>query len=142
MTELLAYYLMSIIFQNKKMKVERAIGLFDSLISPIALYAFQFWSVLSLPASSFNTMENLLNSRGKFLPETLNQKCCRLILSVQKKTSNEISSYNESHIDCWLNRINKVESLCKIPYLKSFSRIEKVKNTHKTKRSQYLIVST
>ena len=58
------------------MKVERAIGLFDSLISPIALYAFQFWSVLSLPASSFNTMENLLNSWGKFLPGTLNQKCC------------------------------------------------------------------
>ena len=69
------------------MKVDRAIELFDSLISPIALYASQFWSVLSLPASSFNTMENLLKSWEKFHPETLNQKFCRLILSVQKKTS-------------------------------------------------------
>ena len=83
-----AYYsISSIFYQNKKMKVDRAIELFDSLISPIALYASQFWSVLSLPASSFNTMENLLKSWEKFLPETLNHKFCRLILSVQKKTS-------------------------------------------------------
>ena len=44
-----------------------------------------------------------------------------------------MSSYNESNIDCWLSRINKVESLCKIPNFKSFSRMEKVKNTYKTK---------
>ena len=69
------------------MKVDRAIELFESLISPIALYVSQFWSVLSLPTSSFGTLENLLKSWEKFLPETLNQKCCRLILSVQKKTS-------------------------------------------------------
>ena len=46
---------------------------------------------------------------------------------------NEMSSYNEFNIDCWLSRINKVESLCKIPNFKSFSRMEKVKNTYKTK---------
>ena len=51
-----AYYSMSSIFyQNKKMKIDRAFELFDSLISPIALYASQFWSVLSLPASSFSS---------------------------------------------------------------------------------------
>ena len=69
------------------MKVDRAIELFDSLISPIALYASQFWSVLSLPASSFVSFRNLLKSWENFIPETLNQKFCRLILSVQKKTS-------------------------------------------------------
>ena len=69
------------------MKVDRAIELFDSLITPIALYASQFWSVLSLPASSFNSLENLLKSWEKFIPEVLNQKFCRLLLSVQKKTS-------------------------------------------------------
>ena len=54
-----AYYSMSSVFyQNKKIKLDRAIELFDSLISPIALYASQFWAVHSLPASSFSCKES------------------------------------------------------------------------------------
>ena len=83
-----AYYSMSSIFyQNKKMKVDRAFELFDSLITPIALYASQFWSVLTLPLSAFTSLENFLKSWEKFVPEVLNQKLCRLLLSVHKKTS-------------------------------------------------------
>ena len=157
------------------MKVDRAIELFDSLITPIALYASQFWSVLSLPMSSFSSQENLLKSWEKFIPEVLNQKICRLLLSVHKKTSrlavlgelscnpllitslvqslkykwtivnktdktslvyqavNEMNMYVESDIDCWLNRICKVEKLFKIPQLPSFSRTESVKKSIKQK---------
>jgi hypothetical protein len=83
-----AYFSMSSIFyENKKMKVDRAIELFDSLVSPVALYASQFWSVLSLPASSFDSLEKLMKSWELFTPEIVNQRFCRLILSLQKKTS-------------------------------------------------------
>ena len=78
-----AYYSMSsLVYQNKKIKLERAIELFDSLISPIAMYASQFWAVYSLPASSFSCKESLFQSWEKILPENLNQKFFRLILSV------------------------------------------------------------
>ena len=171
-----AYYSMSSVFyQNKKMKVDRAIELFDSLISPIAMYASQFWAVHSLPASSFSSKESLLQSWEKFLPETLNQKFCRLILSVHKKTSrlavlgelscypflipslvqtlkykwtilnkskksslvfkavNEMQLYENTNIDCWLNRVNKIEQLCDIPQFQNYCKTEKVKSTIKNK---------
>ena len=83
-----AYFSMSsLFFQNKKMKVNRAIDLFDSLITPISLYAAQYWSVLSLPASAFTSIEALMKSWESFIPETLNQRFCRLLLSLHKKTS-------------------------------------------------------
>ena len=83
-----AYFSMSSFFyQNKKMKLYRAIELFDSLITPISLYASQFWAVLSLPASAFNSQQNLFKSWQTFIPETLNQRFCRFLLSVNKKTS-------------------------------------------------------
>ena len=92
-TELLAkakraYFSMSNIFyENKTMKIDKAIQLFTSLISPIAQYASEFWSVLSLPQKSFNSKDDLLRAWEVFTPETLNQQFCRLILSVHKKTS-------------------------------------------------------
>ena len=92
-TELLAkakraYFSMSNIFyENKKMKIDKAIQLFTSLITPIAQYASEFWSVLSLPQKCFNSKDELLRAWEVFTPETLNQQFCRLILSVQKKTS-------------------------------------------------------
>ena len=92
-TELLAkakraYFSMSNIFyENKTMKIDKAIQLFTSLISPIAQYTSEFWSVLSLPQKSFNSKDDLLHAWEVFTPETLNQQFCRLILSVHKKTS-------------------------------------------------------
>ena len=88
-----AYFSMSSIFyENKKMKVDRAIELFDSLVTPVALYASQFWSVLSLPASSFDSIEKLMKSWELFTPEIVNQRFCRLILSLHKKKI-QTSSY-------------------------------------------------
>ena len=69
------------------MKIDKAIQLFTSLITPIAQYASEFWSVLSLPQKCFNSKDELLRAWEVFTPETLNQQFCRLILSVQKKTS-------------------------------------------------------
>ena len=77
-TELLAkakraYFSMSNIFyENKKMKIDKAIQLFTSLITPIAQYASEFWSVLSLPQKSFNSKDELLRAWEVFTPETLN----------------------------------------------------------------------
>ena len=83
-----AYFsLSSLLFENKKMKVDRAIDLFDSLVTPVSLYSSQFWSVLSLPASAFTSVQNLMKAWEVFIPETVNQRFCRLILSLHKKTS-------------------------------------------------------
>ena len=83
-----AYFSMSNIFyENKTMKVEKTIQLFNSLICPVAQYASEFWSILTLPMKSFNTKNDLMRAWESFVPETLNQRFCRLILSVHKKTS-------------------------------------------------------
>ena len=83
-----AYFsLSSLFYENKKMKVDRAIDLFDSLVTPVSLYSSQFWSVLSLPASAFTSIQNLMKAWEIFIPETVNQRFCRLLLSLHKKTS-------------------------------------------------------
>ena len=69
------------------MKVDRAIQLYNSLICPIAQYASEFWSLLTLPLKSFNSKYDLMKAWEAFIPETLNQRFSRLILSVQKKSS-------------------------------------------------------
>ena len=83
-----AYYsISSILYENKKMKVDHALGLFDSTVSPIALYGVEHWGILSLPANSFQSKEALLQAWESFTPELINQKLCRLLLSCHKKTS-------------------------------------------------------
>ena len=80
-----AYFSMSNIFyENKTMKVDRAIQLYNSLICPIAQYASEFWSILTLPIKSFNSKHDLMKAWEAFIPETLNQRFSRLILSVHK----------------------------------------------------------
>ena len=83
-----AYYsIANILYENKKMKVDNALGLFDMTVAPVALYAVEHWGILSLPASSFTSRESLLKAWASFLPETVNQKLCRLLLSCHKKSS-------------------------------------------------------
>ena len=83
-----AYYSISnILYENKKMKVDNALSLFDVTVSPVAMYAVEHWGVLSLPSSSFNSKESLLRAWESFTPETINQKLCRLLLSCHKKSS-------------------------------------------------------
>ena len=75
------------IYQNKKLSNKRAFQLVDSLVTPVGLYASEFWTPLSIPLKGFSDLSSLLKSWETFIPETGNQRICQLILSVHKKTS-------------------------------------------------------
>ena len=77
----------SIIYKDKRMPVNRAFQLFDSLVSPVALYATEFWFPHSIPKKCFNSKEQLLSSWECMRGETINQSCSRIILSVHRKAS-------------------------------------------------------
>ena len=77
----------NIIYKNKRMEVARALGLFDSLVTPVALYGCEFWLPLILTNKSFKTERNLLDFWEVLNCEKINQKCCRMTLSVHNKTS-------------------------------------------------------
>ena len=77
----------NILYQNKRLAVKKAIQLFDSLIRPIMLYACEFWLPFMLPTKCFESKNNLLKFWEKLGAEVLNQKVCRMILSVHKRTS-------------------------------------------------------
>ena len=76
-----------VLYKHKRMEVDKALQLYDSLVSPVATYGCEFWLPFSLANKSFRNYENLLSSWESFLPEKLNQQCCRMLLSVHKKTS-------------------------------------------------------
>ena len=77
----------NLIFRNKRMEIDKALGIFDSLVTPVATYGSPFWLPYILPQKSFKTAENLLGSWENMDAEKLNQKICRMVLSVNKKTS-------------------------------------------------------
>ena len=75
------------IYCNKQLPYNRAIQLFNCLVTPIALYACEFWLPFSLPKKSLVSGDVLLKCWEQFKAETIQQKFCRLYLSVMKKTS-------------------------------------------------------
>ena len=77
----------NILYQHKKLAVKEALQLFDSLIRPILLYASEFWLPFLIPKKGFDNVNNLMKSWESFQPEILNQKVCRLLLSVHKRCS-------------------------------------------------------
>ena len=77
----------NIIYKDKRMPVPRAFQLFDALVSPVALYACEFWFPLNLTKKSLKTKQNLLASWEGLKCETVNQQCSRILLSVHKKAS-------------------------------------------------------
>ena len=77
----------NLIYRDKRMSYKRASQLFNSLISPIVLYASEYWFPFSLAKKSLSTKDKLLQSWDQFRGEVLQQKFCRLFLSVMKKTS-------------------------------------------------------
>ena len=76
-----------VIYKNKRMAVDKVFGLFDSLVTPVALYGCEFWLPFILSKNSLKNEKNLFDSWETFLSEKLNQKCCRMILSVHNKSS-------------------------------------------------------
>ena len=77
----------SIIYKDKRISIERAFQLFDSLVSPVALYGCEVWYPLNLPQKSLKSKYNLLSSWDKFQSETIYQSCSRTLLSVHRKAS-------------------------------------------------------
>ena len=69
------------------MPYERALRLFDTLITPVALYACEFWFPFSISRPSYSNELMFFKFWDKFCAEMLNQKVCRSILSVNKKSS-------------------------------------------------------
>ena len=49
----------NIIFQNNRMPVDRALGIFDSLVTPVATYGAPLWLPFILPKKSFKSAENI-----------------------------------------------------------------------------------
>ena len=81
------YSISNIVYKNKRMEVKKILGIFDSLVTPVATYGSPFWLPYNLPQKCFKTGKNLLEGWETLLCEKLNQQCCRMILSVNKKTS-------------------------------------------------------
>ena len=76
-----------IIHRDKRISVERAFHLFDSLVSPVALYACEVWYPHVLPKNCFQNKTKLISSWDKLEAEKINQFCSRILLSVHRKAS-------------------------------------------------------
>ena len=76
------YAISNVLYKYKRIEVDRAFMLFDSLIRPVALFSAEFWLPTILPQKSFNSKHDLLKSWETLQAEVLNQKICRLLLSV------------------------------------------------------------
>ena len=68
------------------MEADKIFNVFDSLVTPVALYGCEFWLPLVLPKKCFSSCQNLLSFWKDFLCEKTNQKCARITLSVNRKT--------------------------------------------------------
>ena len=138
----------NVLYKHKRLPVSRAFQLFDSLIKPVALYGCEFWLPSILSKKSFNSKDNLLKFWENLPCEILNQKLCRLLLSVHKRSSRlavigELGRYPlliSSLKHCikyeWqLNDMNQDSLVCKsvremaiMPHLDTwYSRVQKMK---------------
>ena len=81
------YSISNVIYKDKRMSVTRAFQLFDSLVSPVALYGCEFWFPHVLTNKSFNSQADLLSTWESLKCETINQQCSRILLSVHRKAS-------------------------------------------------------
>ena len=77
----------NVLYQHKKLAVKKALQLFDSLIRPIFSYAAEFWLPHIITKKAYENQTNFLKFWESFQPETLNQKMCRMLLSVHKRCS-------------------------------------------------------
>ena len=77
----------NIIFKNKRMEIDRIFGLFDSLVTPVATYGSPLWLPFSIPSKRLENGTNVLDFWENLKCETIQQKCARIALSVNKKTS-------------------------------------------------------
>ena len=81
------FSLSNFLYENKRMSAEKFLKLVDCLVLPVGQYATELLAPLSLPAKSFLSPQNLMKVWEDFHLEKVNQRACRLLMSVQKKTS-------------------------------------------------------
>ena len=81
------YGISNIIFRDKRMQIDRIFNLFDSLVYPVASYANEIWLPSIIPKKYFKGNESLLDFWEKFRFEVTHQKCAKMALSVNSKTS-------------------------------------------------------
>ena len=77
----------NVLYKYKRLPVYRAFQLFDSLIRPIALFSCEFWLPNIMSRNNFISKEALIKAWENLHFEVLNQKLCRLLLSVHKRCS-------------------------------------------------------
>ena len=77
----------NVLYKHKRLAVSKAFKLFDSLIKPFALFSCEFWLPTIITKKCFSNREFLLKSWENLHAELLNQKNCRLLLSVHKRCS-------------------------------------------------------
>ena len=77
----------NVVFKNKRMEVDKIFQIFDSLVTPVALYGCEFWLPLIMQKKCFNSSTNLMDYWQSLKCEKINQKCSRMTLSVNRKTS-------------------------------------------------------
>ena len=68
------------------MNVGAIFRLFDSLITPIATYGAPIWLPFITPKNCLESSQGLMDYWENYKCETLNQKCAKITLSVNKKT--------------------------------------------------------
>ena len=77
----------NLIYRHKRMATDKALQIFDQLVTSIGLYSCESWLPLIMTKKSFSEDNNLFSFWENFKLETLNQKICRMLLSVHKKSS-------------------------------------------------------
>ena len=138
----------NVLYKYKRLPVYRAFQLFDSLIRPIALFSCEFWLPNIMSRNNFISKEALIKAWENLHFEVLNQKLCRLLLSVHKRCSRlaalgELGRY-PSIIPALKNCLkyewalqrndngsiisNAVKEMASKPYLDTwYSRVQKIK---------------
>ena len=71
----------NLVHKNIRMEPDNVFGIFDSLVTPIALYGCEFWLPYLLTKQDFSSSDRLLDAWQSVKFETINQKCSRMILS-------------------------------------------------------------
>ena len=69
------------------MPIKSAFKIADALTTPVSLYCSEVWTPHILKNGSLSNVDSLLKNWEDFIPEKINQRISRLLLSVHKKTS-------------------------------------------------------
>ena len=76
----------NLIYRHKRMPTDKALQIFDQLVTSIGLYGCEAWLPLLMTKKVFKDGNNILSFWETFKLETINQKICRMILGVPKQS--------------------------------------------------------